>query len=73
MKIDNDLIENNLLYVCQNCHILFYIKIQKTKDGYKIENVSLPTGKYNISIDRPKAVCPKCKQENPYNIKIEKE
>jgi rubrerythrin len=66
----NDEIKNGLVYVCYNCHILFYIRI--SNHNYK-ENISLPDKTYRYTADRPKSVCPKCKQENSYNIRIERD
>ena len=64
----NDEIKNKMVYVCNKCHILFYIRIGN--HAYK-ENISMPNKAYRYTANRPKAICPKCQQENPYNIRIE--
>lgn len=37
------------------------------------ENISIPYETYRYTADRPKSVCPKCKQESQNNIKVEKD
>jgi len=57
---------NNSKYVCDECHILFTVGEQYI--------LSEPDSNYRIlisEIGRPKAICPKCKRESPYMIRIE--
>ena len=69
--MNNEEIKNGMVYVCIKCHILFRILVHNHSKKFKPECMSYPLGTYRIKINRPKAVCPKCKQESPYNIRIE--
>ena len=64
-----DTIKNGRLCVCHECHILFYISIYKHIDLFRC--ASYPYGTYEVDTDKPKAVCPKCKKESGYNIRLE--
>lgn len=64
-------IKNGMMYVCHNCHIIFRILVHSHNKTFGPECMSYPNRTYRIKTDRPKAVCPKCKQESPYDIRIE--
>ena len=59
MVSNNSLYLSGEQYVCPKCEIMFRIWAFSGLSGC----ISMPIGTYKVETSRPKACCPKCKQE----------